>query len=77
MFNSNIRVAVKIETLVRFALYVYSQHVGSAPIIGKGENPLDHMSEDDVRKLLLVFSFHEKCRRIKKNEVKYFRKNHK
>ena len=76
MFDSNIRVAVKIETLVRFALYVYSQHVGSVPIIGEGENPLDHMSEDDVRKLLLVFSFHEKCRRIK-NEVKYFHKNHK
>ena len=76
MFYSNIRVAVKIETLVRFALYVYSQHVGSAPIIGEGENLLDHMSEDDVRKLLLVFSFHGKCRRIK-NEVKYFRKNHK
>ena len=66
MFYSNIRVVVKIETLVRFALYVYSQHVGSAPIIGEGENPLDHMSEDDVRKLLLVFSFQGKCRRIKK-----------
>ena len=76
MFYSNIRVAVKIETLVRFALYVYSQHIGSALIIGEGENPLDHMSKDDVRKLLLVFSFHGKCRRIK-NEVKYFRKNHK
>ena len=66
MFYSNIRVAVKIETLVRFALYVYSQHIGSAPIIREGENPLDHMSEDDVRKLLLVFSFQGKCRRIKK-----------
>ena len=77
MFYSNITVAVKIETLVRFVLYVYSQYVGSAQIIGEGENPLDHMSKDDVRKLLLVFSFHGKCRRIKKNEVKYFRKNHK
>ena len=48
MFYSNIRVAVKIETLVRFVLYVYSQYVGSALIIGEGENPLDHMSEDDV-----------------------------
>ena len=50
MFDSNVRVAVKIETLVRFALYVYSQHVGSAPIIGEGENPLDHMSKDNIRK---------------------------
>ena len=66
MFYSNIKVTVKIETLVRFVLHVYSQYVGSAPIIGEEENPLDHMSEDDVRKLLLVFSFHEKCRRIKK-----------
>ena len=66
MFYSNIRVAVKIETLVRFVLYVYSQHVGSAPIIGEGENLLDHMSKDDFRKLLLVFSFHRKCRKIKK-----------
>ena len=66
MFYSNIRVVVKIETLVRFALYVYSQHVGSALITGEGENPLDYMSEDDVRKLLLVFSFQGKCRRIKK-----------
>ena len=66
MFYSNIKVAVKIETLVRFVLYVYSQYVGSAPIIGEGENLLDHMSEDDVRKLLLVFSFHRKCRKINK-----------
>ena len=77
MFYSNIRVAVKIETLVRFVFYVYSQYVGSALIIGEGENLLDHMSEDDIRKLLLVFSFHGKCRGIKKNEVKYFHKNHK
>ena len=66
MFYSNIKVAVKIETLVRFVLYVYSQYIGSAPIIGEGENPLDHMSEDDIRKLLLVFSFQGKCRKIKK-----------
>ena len=65
MFYSNIRFAVKIETLVRFALYVYSQHIGSSLIIREGENPLDHMSEDDIRKLLLVFSFQGKCRRIK------------
>ena len=66
MFYSNIKVAVKIETLVRFVLYVYSQYIGSAPIIGEGENPLDHMSQDDVRKLLLIFSFQGKCRRVKK-----------
>ena len=60
MFYSNIKVTVKIETLVRFVLYFYSQYIGSAPIIGEGENPLDHMSEDDVRKLLLVFLFPQK-----------------
>ena len=65
MFYSNIRDAVKIETLLRFALYVYSQHIGSAPIIGEGENPLDHMFEDDIRKLLLVFSSYGKCIRIR------------
>ena len=56
MFYSNIKVTVKIETLVRFVLYVYSQYVGSTPIIGEEENLLDHMSEDDVRKLLYFLS---------------------